>query len=120
MERNWDTIREMLIAAEALEPKTTLGLSNFSEDRADEISYHAELLEEAGLVHASISKAISSGPTQFHLYRLTWPGHELLDAIRNESIWNKTKSTISTKGGSMTFELIKSVAIELAKTAMGL
>jgi len=120
MERNWDTIREILIAAESLEPDTTLGLSDFPEDRAHEISYHAELLEEAGLVHASIYKTLGLGPTQFHLYRLTWSGHELLDAIRNESIWRKTKSTITSKGGSMTFELIKSVAIELAKTAMGL
>lgn len=120
MERNWDTIREILIATEALEPVTILKLSDFTEDQAHEISYHAELLEEAGLVHASISKNLSSGLTQFHIYRLTWPGHELLDAIRNESIWNKTKSTITSKGGSMTFELIKFVAIELAKTAMGL
>ena len=120
MERNWDTIREILLEAESIKPEAAIVLSNFDPDRAYEVSYHAELLEEAGLVHATILKAMGSGPTQFHIYRLTWQGHELLDSIRNESIWSKTKSTIADKGGVMTFELIKSVAIDLAKTAMGM
>ena len=120
MERNWDTIREILLAAEALKPDTTLTLSNFDEGRAYEISYHTELLEESGLIHASISKTLGRGPTNFHLYRLTWSGHELLDAIRSETIWDKTKTTITNKGGVMTFDLVKSVAIELAKKAIGI
>lgn len=120
MERNWDTIRESLLAVEALEPDTALTLSDFDSSRSYDISYHIELLEEAGLIHASISKTLGSGPTQFHVYRLTWQGHELLDAIRNDTIWNKTKTSITEKSGSMTFDLIKTVAAELAKSAMNL
>ncbi|WP_090701935.1 DUF2513 domain-containing protein [Nitrosomonas aestuarii] len=41
---------------------------------------------------------------------LTWYGHELLDVIRNESIWNKTKSIFVDKGAAMTFGLGKEVA----------
>ena len=120
MERNWDTIREILLDTESLKPDTALALSDFEAERAHEVSYHVVLLEEAGLVHAAISQTLGPGPTQFHIYRLTWQGHELLDAIRNDTIWNKTKSSIINKGGAMTFELVKSVAIELTKTAMGL
>jgi Hypothetical protein (DUF2513) len=46
---------------------------------------------------------------------LTWYGHELLDAIRNESIWNKTKSTFADKSDAMTFELVREVATSFAK-----
>ncbi len=120
MKRNWDTIRELLLETESLKPEAVIVLGDFDPERVYEISYHAELLEEAGLVHASISKTLGSGPTQFHIYRLTWQGHEFLDSIRNDSIWRKTKSTIIGKGGAMTFEIIKSVAIDLAKTAMGM
>lgn len=120
MERNWDTIREILLATELLKPDTAVALSSFDTERAYEVSYHVILLEEAGLINATISQTISAGPKQFHIYRLTWQGHELLDAIRNESIWSKTKSTIIGKGGTMTFDLVKSVAIDLAKTAMGM
>ncbi len=120
MERNWETIREILFAAESLEPDKALTLSNFPLDRAHEISYHIVQLQEAGFIDALISKTLARGPKNFDLRRLTWPGHELLDAIRDESIWNTTKSTISSKGASMTFELVKSVAIQAAKTALGL
>lgn len=120
MKRNWDTIREILLATEALPPDTTLTLADFENDHAHTISYHVELITEADLLHASISKTIGKGPTQFHIYRLTWPGHELLDAIRNDNIWNKTKSSILEKSGSMTFDIVKSVAIEFAKKAIGI
>ncbi len=120
MKRNWDTIREILLATENLEPEKTLDLSYFEPDRAHDISYHVELLKEAGLVDAEITKTISRGPTAFFLKRLTWHGHELLDAIRNESVWNKTKGKFSDKGGEMTFELVKDVAISVTKSAMGL
>ncbi len=120
MERNWETIREILIAAESLEPDKTLTLSDFPLDRAHEISYHIVILEEAGFIDARISKTLARGPTNFDVHRLTWPGHEFLDAIRDESIWNKTKSTIASKGGSMTFELVMSVAVQIAKQALGL
>jgi len=120
MERNWDTIREILIDTESLKPEAAIALSSYNTDRAYEVSYHVILLEEAGLIHASISPMMGGGATEFHIYRLTWQGHELLDAIRNESIWSKTKSSIIDKGGAMTYELVKSVAIDLAKTAMGI
>jgi hypothetical protein len=120
MERNWDTIREILLATEALLPDTTLALTDFDNDHAHTISYHVELLTESNLLHASISRSIGKGPTQFHVYRLTWSGHELLDAIRNESIWNKTKNAILGKGGSMTFDIVTSVAIEFVKKAISI
>ena len=120
MERNWDTIRELLLESESLKTDTALVLSNFDPERGHEVSYHVVLLEEAGLINASVTKTFDGGPTHFHVYRLTWQGHELLDAIRNESIWIKTKSSIIDKGGAMTFDLVKSVAIELAKAAMGI
>ena len=84
------------------------------------MSYHAVLLEEAGLVHASISKELSQRPKHFYIYRLTWPGHEFLDAIRNESIWAKTKTVITDKGGSMTFDIVKGLALSYAKSGLGI
>jgi hypothetical protein len=50
MKRNWDTIREILTLLEDKnEQKGVLRLSDFQPERAAEISYHVELLIEAGL-----------------------------------------------------------------------
>ncbi len=103
MERNWDKIREILIATESLEPEKYLTVSDFDKEQPYEYSYHVELMEEAGLLNASISKALGPGATDFHIRRLTWSGHEFLDAIRSESIWSKTKEYIASKGGTMTY-----------------
>ena len=50
-------------------------------------------------------------------------GHEFLDAINNDTIWEKTKKSFSKNGISMTFELVKTVATETAasvlKSALG-
>ena len=45
--------------------------------------------------------------------RMMWSGHELLDAIRSDTVWNKTKQAIASKGLSMTFDVVKSVAASI-------
>jgi len=91
-----------------------LRLSDFPSDQAFEYSYHAELLIEAGLVEGQLFKTISSGPTDFFIQRLTWNGHEFLDSIRSDTVWKKTKDKFTEKGIDMTFDLVKSVATDIA------
>ncbi|WP_158972716.1 DUF2513 domain-containing protein [Paraglaciecola sp. L3A3] len=119
MQRNWDTVREIMLKVEALEPTQMLSLSEFEKDRDYEISYHVQMLEEIGLIRASISRTISKGANGFNVKELTWHGHEFLDSVREQSTWSKTKTLISSKGGVMTFEVIKTVAASLVKSAIG-
>ena len=115
MKRNWDTIREILIRLEEkADEDYALRLSNFPKERSSEISYHVELLIEAGLIHGEMSKTIGREVHDFIITRLTWQGHELLDAIKSDTIWNKTKESFISKGLSMSFDLVKSVAVKIA------
>ena len=116
MKRNWEIIREILIKLEQMQPERgSLCLSDFPEGQAYEYSYHVELLMEAGLIHGEMSKELCADTSDFFAVRLTWQGHEFLDSIRSDSVWNKTKITFGKQGISMTFDLIKSVAIDIAK-----
>jgi hypothetical protein len=114
MKRNWETIREILSRLEDL-PRTdsTLQLSDFSPDRRSEISYHTELLIEAGLIEGDMHGHLGPGPSDFFAKRLSWSGHEFLDAVRSDTVWAKTKKTFAAKGVEMTFDLVKSVASEI-------
>ena len=116
MERNWDTVRELMLNTESLRPNQTVTLKDFDTDEHYNISYHVQLLESAGLVDATISRALGSQATQFHLRSLTWEGHEFLDSIRVQSTWSKVKAVIREKGGVMTFDVIKTVAATLVKS----
>jgi hypothetical protein len=118
MKRNWDTVREILLAIEILEPEKQLIISDFNEERAHEISYHVQLIEQAGLVNVTISQSNSLKAKDFFARNLTWEGHEFLDSIRVKDTWTKVKNVVSDKGGVMTFEVIKAVAAGLVKTAI--
>ena len=115
MKRNWDTIREILLQFEELDPeKGSVQLSDFPSDRAYEYSYHVELLIEAGLIYGNMSKTMGRHAQDFLAHRLTWEGHEFLDSIRSDTVWNKTKTSFVKGGLSMTFDLVKSVATDIA------
>lgn len=59
----------------------------------------------------------------FMVQRLAWEGHEFLDAVRNDTVWTKTKKVFTEKGVDMSFDLVKTVAKEaatlLVKAALG-
>ena len=115
MKRNWDTIREILMRLEELpDTDAELRLSDFPSDRAYEFSYHVELLVDAGLIKGKLFQSSSHGPMHFFARRLTWSGHEFLDSIRSDSVWNKIKKIFASKGIDMTLELVKSVATEIS------
>lgn len=119
MQRNWDTIREILLAVENLEPEKQLHLSDFPEARAHEVSYNVQLIAQSGLIDVTISQSTSLKAKDFFIRNLTWSGHEFLDSIRVKDTWSKIKSVVAEKGGVMTFEVIKAVSTSLIKSAIG-
>jgi hypothetical protein len=75
MKRDWDTVRELLTKIEECsQPGEITRLSSFPAERAAEISYHIELLLEAGLVDGQMSKN-PSRTARLHRYspHLAWP-----------------------------------------------
>ena len=115
MKRDWDTIRKILTKLEdSTLTNSTLQLSDFPSNEEEKISYHAELLLEADLVDGEMLKTLGRGTNNFFITRLTWNGHEFLDAINNDIVWEKTKKLFATSGISMTFELVKSIATDTA------
>ncbi|MEP9411239.1 MAG: DUF2513 domain-containing protein [Candidatus Brocadia sp.] len=115
MKRDWDIIREILIKFENLAPDHgPLQLNDFPSEKAYEYSYHVELLMEAGLIHGQMAKTLGHHAQNFLAQRLTWQVHEFLDAIRSDTAWNKTKTSFIKGGLSMTFDLVKEVAKDVA------
>jgi len=87
MQRDMDLIRKIMLAVE--EAASTLGTIEVKIDgyTDQQVAYHVALLREAGLLHA-VDLSSKSG-LDFRPTRLTWAGHEFLDAARNDTIWRK-------------------------------
>lgn len=112
MKRNWDLIRKILIK---LEEKADIQSELSSEDirgfDRHTVSYHYNIMAHAGLITIEDNSSIND--TDYSALSLTWQGHEFLDKIRNDSVWNKVKSTVQTKSLDLSFDVIKQVASSL-------
>jgi len=51
---------------------------------------------------------------------LTWQGHEWVEMVRSQSVWNETKSAVLDQGAPLTFELTKAMAAKLLRARVGL
>jgi hypothetical protein len=117
MIRDMDLVRQILRIMEdrAWSDRGPIHAEGRSEE---EIAYHVKLLHEAGLIEA-IDASTRSG-LRWVAISLTWDGHEFLDAARDDDRWNRTKTLVKEKAGSVGFEVIRQVLVALAKQAVGL
>lgn len=83
------------------------------------ILYHAALAIEAGLLHGVCTHNVEGHVVSATLQKLTWAGHDFLDAARNESVWKSVKAKIAKVGGAWTFEVVKALLVEAVKRAAG-
>lgn len=115
MRRDLDLCRALLLELEA--DPNLIGLKNYQVGSFtdEEISYHVKLLYEAGLIEARDVSAMNS--FKWHPLRLTWQGHEFLDAARDDTRWNMAKDIVKDKTGALSFEVIKDVLLKLVAAA---
>lgn len=121
MKRDMDVIRQLLLVVEALHPGEWEVDKHF---KIDEISRSAmreyvKLLNEANYTEINVSDYVSGGYS-IHSARLTWQGHDFLETIRNDTVWEETKAVVGKTGGGMVISVVKSVATKLlTDLAMG-
>jgi hypothetical protein len=143
MERDLDLYREILLAVEELH---TPGEGAIRIDRDDGwkmvdqsqedlrlspppglegvelpvVLRHVELLSEAGLLKIPSEGAARVGRSkQLHritVYGITHEGHDFLDNVRDDTVWNRTKE----KTGQASLEIVKAVAEGVVKSMVGL
>jgi predicted transcriptional regulator len=112
MKRDIDLIRQILFQVEE-HPYASLEMQTIfkgkDEKERERISYHVTLMDEAGLI---VAKAI--GNDLVVPVRLTWQGHEFLDAVRDNTRWDKVKNILK-RAGVLVFELVKPIALDIAR-----
>jgi len=112
MKRDMDLARQILFRIEQQQAwggNINLDFENYSPEF---VNYHVLLLHEAGLISA-IDASSHSG-IHWIPQRLTWEGHEFLDAARDETRWRKVKEIMSGTGGFV-LEVAKGLLIDFIK-----
>lgn len=83
-----------------------------------ELNYHYLLLSEAGLIVAIDTATFGDDQDDCQPIRLTWKGHEFLDAARNDRTWKKAMKVIGRQGGVAFEVLIKYLMQELEQKVL--
>lgn len=85
-----------------------------------DVAYHVEVMYECGLLDARVIKDSNGGAVRGFVNGLTWAGQDYLDAIRNDTVWTRTKRRVAAALGSTTMDIIKQVAIAESLKMLGI
>ena len=112
MQRDMELIRKILFAIEDKYVDIWLSSGEIPIDGYDlkTIGYHCAVLHDAGLVEDYKGQYGDNELLGFGVGRLTWDGHEFLDKIRSDTVWNKTKDIIAKKGIPFVLDAVKGIA----------
>ncbi|EGR0923717.1 DUF2513 domain-containing protein [Vibrio parahaemolyticus] len=113
MKRDMELIRKLLLTIE--ENPRQLEVEGYDKNQ---VKYHALLLIEAGFLDGNVSDTLANTsvvPTFVSVNRLTWDGHEFLDNIRKEEVWNTIKTEFKDASISTVFSIGKQLTENYAK-----
>ena len=119
MKRDFDLIRRILFIIEASEQDPIEWVEiNIEGKSPTEIAYHIWLLVDAGLIEGT---DCSSGEgLDWKAQALTWEGHEFLQSIKSDNIWNKAKEKILKPSVSWTFGILTEYLKQEIKKQIGI
>lgn len=117
MKRDPEIVRKLLIFFEEKTGDKLVEAKSISIDShdTDTIQYHLDLMYEAGFLSCETANSSTSDRLIYALpFRLTWKGHEFLDAARNDTIWSKAKEVLGNKSLTVSFEVLNQLLTRLA------
>lgn len=115
MTRDMDLLRQILLKVEGYNnPYPNLDPLSIDGYEWPAIAEHIKLLTESAYLD-SMEMDYGLCPT-----RLTMKGHDFLDSIRNDTVWNKVKEQVKEKGGGFTMEILKALATQALSHLLGL
>jgi hypothetical protein len=118
MQRDMDLVREILFQVERDNNDPLKSVEVEVEGYSDiQINYHIMLLAEAGLIEAKDASTL--GGSEWTPKRLTWRGHEFLEAARSDTIWREAKHRTLQNAGGLSLDVLKAVLVQGAKHAVG-
>jgi hypothetical protein len=116
MKRDFDLIRSIMFdventpAGECLPRKVYDGFDQMT------VNLHIVLLIEAGYLDGTVTSSYHN----LMVRRLTWKGHDMLDAMRDEGIWNKAKEKFFIPAGNIALDILIDWLKMEARTRLGL
>ena len=121
MKRDMDLVRKILQWMEAQEHGSVAGrkvaIDGYTQEQ---IGYHAYLMHEAGLIFAVNVPSTGLASPRYLPVRLTWAGHDFLESVKDDGLWEKAKKNVIQPAGGVAFSVLVDWARAEAKTRLGI
>ena len=117
-----EIVREILLAVEDQDAsKVFQFLPNEDESNSAFLEHVSLLIDEDFLT----GKVLRGAQMQIAAIAitppgLTWSGHDFLDVARSDSVWITAVEKVKDAGGSITFDLMKTLLKKIAAQQLGL
>lgn len=111
MKRDMDLVRKILLAYEENEDSGAFFYPKIDGYQEKIINHHRGIMCDASLLEPIYHPRIDRYEGILG-YRITWFGHDFLDASREETRWNKAKE-IGVKIGGVTLEIMLQILKDL-------
>lgn len=120
MKRDLDLVRKLLIYFEEKAGPEHIDQPPIEGYDSSSVQYHLRLMHDAGLLNCETECSSTTADRVIRVlpFDLTWEGHEFLSKIGSESVWQRIKSTITTKGGALAFGVVNELATKWALAAV--
>ncbi len=123
MKRNFDLLRELLFLLEEkpdMSPWLWKDPPSIEGHDDKEVKYHLILLYQGGLVDGEPMRSTTSDRIidMGAVFALTWEGHEFLEKIRSDDVWEGVKQKARSIGGNLTFQALSRVATWFVEQAL--
>lgn len=114
MKRDMDLVRSIL--RDVAESEGGLDAHSLADDARpfELIAYHFDIMDEAGLIRATVRR---SGGGRYVLAvadSLTWEGNDLLAALSSDRIWTDVKKRVAKTLGDVSLATFKALAVRAA------
>lgn len=115
MKRDMDLVRQIMLVLE--ETNYSIDAQAFIDDTHDiqAICYHFEIMQEAGLIYATVKKEMSGSYIYGCAINLTWQGQEFIANVKDDKLWSRVKLKAAKVLGSASFATISSLALQEIK-----
>jgi len=105
MKRDMELVRLILLKIEEHPHAMGFVPLEFEGVPDDVVSYHVKLLADHGIIEATNASSLRG--ICWRAKRLTWDGHDFIEAIREESNWSRAKKWVLDAGKLVTIETLK-------------
>lgn len=120
MKRDFELVRTILMDVQKSPAGSQLAEITIPDGCDKDTLYaHIELLIDANLLEGKVLRS-NEGIAAIAVRKLTWEGHDFIQAAESDGLWKKAFATVKENGGAMTFDVLKELLKKLALTAAGL